>query len=51
MEYKIVKEEYDDTFQKEVNNLIKNGWKPQGGVGIFYDLHKDKIIHYQAMIK
>jgi hypothetical protein len=45
MEYKIIWNEDFDAFEDEVNQLIKEGWKPQGGVAI------DADFWYQAMVR
>jgi len=51
MEYKIVTQKYYQDLENEVNNLIKNGWKPQGGVAILYDSENGRTEYYQAMVK
>lgn len=40
----------EDSLQKIVNEFIKKGWKPQGGIAIMQNKDGDYII-YQAMIK
>lgn len=45
MEYKIIYAITFDEIQKEINNYIKNGWTPQGG------LCRTKYNLAQAMIK
>ena len=35
-------------FETGVNDAIKNGWEPQGGVAVFYT--PNSITYYQAMI-
>jgi hypothetical protein len=60
MEYKVVWTESNSDLEKEVNELIKGGWKPQGGVmvyesvetkslGMLGEMHKFGFI--QAMVK
>ena len=49
-EYKIVEEHNEFSLEININKMIKNGWKPQGGLQIVrnsYDLDK----FYQAMVK
>ena len=36
MEYKLVRCQNDFVLEKEVNELLKEGWKCQGGVHFFY---------------
>ena len=49
MEYKIVNEYEQAVLEKKVNELIKQGWKPQGGICWSSG---DSIMKYaQAMIK
>ena len=49
MEYKLVVCKNDFTLEKDVNELLKEGWKLQGGVCISYFR---KRRHYsQAMVK
>ena len=60
MSYKIVRAfssnlgNAEDKLTEEVNKLIKDGWKPQGGIAI-YEFHDTAtittIIVSQAMIK
>lgn len=63
MEYRIIVEKTYSDLEKYVNKLIKDGWKPQGGVAIsiydeeYYDfsfkcnITKIKCDYAQAMIK
>jgi len=44
MQYIIVKAYDSDVLAKEVNKLIKEGWRPIGGVGVGNSI-------YQAMVK
>ena len=49
-EYKIVEEQSEFSLEIKVNKMIKEGWRPQGGLIIMkdsYDLDK----FYQAMVK
>jgi hypothetical protein len=49
MEYRLVEENYSFDLTKKVNELIKLGWKPQGGLIYWANGFND---HYkQAMIK
>jgi len=46
MEYKIVKESYStDLLAKKVNEMIREGWRPQGGVCLA------SAYYLQAMVK
>jgi cobyrinic acid a,c-diamide synthase len=49
MEYCIVKENAVGQFTDEVNRLLKEGWKPQGGVAVIWD--EAYTYYYQAMIR
>ena len=60
MEYKVVWEETGSDLEEEVNRLIEEGWKPQGGVmvyesvetvslGMYGEVHKCGLL--QAMVK
>jgi hypothetical protein len=49
MEYCIVKDDAAVKFTDEVNRLMKEGWKPQGGVAVIWD--ETYTYHYQAMIR
>ena len=49
-EYKIVEEHNEFSLEIKINKMIKDGWKPQGGLQIVkdsYDIEK----FYQAMVK
>ena len=49
MEYKLIMvDTYGGDFQKQVNEHIENGWKPQGGVSVS---KQDRITFCQAMVK
>jgi hypothetical protein len=45
MEYKIIDDESPAGLAKKVNEAIKEGWKPQGGVGL------SSVFLWQAMIR
>jgi hypothetical protein len=47
MEYTTVQASSNNDLIKKVNELIKQGWKPQGGIGITYG----STPFYQAMIR
>jgi len=49
MEYIVVGTTKQSEFEKRVNDLIKQGWKPQGGIFIVID--NNGWIYYQAMVK
>jgi Domain of unknown function (DUF1737) len=46
MEYTVVRTESASSLAKEVNKLIKDGWKPLGGITVSPGGH-----YLQAMIK
>ena len=51
MNYKIVMSPTPGNLQYDVDNHMKRGWKPQGGVCIdATDTERKKIYYYQAMI-
>lgn len=57
MQYKIVSNS-DNTFRKAqkgledwVNADLEDGWKPKGGVSMFYNHQANMFIASQAMIK
>ena len=51
MQYQTVTGSYDDmrAFNKEINNLIQDGWKPQGGIALAVQFSTKFVI--QAMVK
>lgn len=49
MEYCIVKENAVGQFTDEVNRLIKEGWRPQGGITVLWS--EAYTYYYQAMIR
>jgi hypothetical protein len=49
MEYCIVKEDTIVKFTDEVNRLLKEGWRPQGGVAVIWD--EAYTYYYQAMVR
>jgi len=52
MEYQVVTDaETTAELEKEVNALIKDGWKPQGGVLVYYFAGNGRVYKCQAMIK
>lgn len=58
MEYKVVYGHWNGLkgFESEVNRLIKEGWKPQGGIAVvsykeLYERNDIKDHFFQAMIK
>ncbi|SVE49759.1 uncharacterized protein METZ01_LOCUS502613 [marine metagenome] len=48
--YKIVEKQSGFSLEREVNKMIKEGWKPQGGLQIVRDNYDIEKI-YQAMVK
>lgn len=57
MKYQFVIEEDPDLFQREVDRMLENGWKPQGGLTIqTYPLSRRNgggvaTIYAQAFVK
>lgn len=58
MEYVILSEESEGSLQREVNDAIKDGWVPQGGVSatcvrvpIAHGEEENRYWHFQAMVK
>ena len=49
MEYCIVKEDTIVKFTDEVNRLLKEGWRPQGGMSVIWD--EAYTYYYQAMVR
>ena len=48
--YIVVEEEFRDTFEENVNELLSKGYLPLGGVSTYVD--KDGYVHYcQALLK
>ena len=48
---RIIKEELKEAYSREeVNKIIKEGWKPQGGLQIVRDSYNIEKF-YQAMVK
>ena len=50
MEYKIVYGEDPRELEEEVNELIRKGWKPQGGVCVLRE-RNNYWSFYQAMVR
>jgi len=53
MEYRVINESTMKDWVKEVNNAIKEGWKPQGGVSVTKGLPpiRQAFLWAQAMVK
>ena len=49
MEYTLVTDRDYERFMKEVNKLLKSGWRPQGGISVVPQ--RSYRIYFQAMIK
>lgn len=49
MEYRIVSHKAEKLLENRVNQLILEGWKPQGGV--FIGVYTNSVFIYQAMVK
>jgi hypothetical protein len=50
MEYKVITSINSETFHKTVNNHMKLGWKPQGGICIYTRVNSEVCL-LQAMVK
>ena len=50
MKYKVVEKRGREDLEKEVNNLLSDGWEPVGGIDVF---HAPNGVwwYFQAMIK
>jgi hypothetical protein len=55
MEYRVINESKMTDLVKEVNNAIKEGWRPQGGVSLvvkrYIPVLRPPIVWAQAMVK
>jgi Domain of unknown function (DUF1737) len=55
MEYRVINEGKMTDLVKEVNNAIKEGWKPQGGVSVtkkgLFPLQAQPVLWAQAMVR
>lgn len=51
MKYTIIDSDDFDVLTERVNEMIKDGWKPQGGVATNYSDQYDSAEYLQAMIK
>ena len=51
MNYQISEADSVDTLQRQVNQLIQEGWRPVGGVAVVQSQSSDKWWYYQAMIR
>lgn len=51
MEYKIVVMETYVELESFVNNYIRKGWTPIGGIGIRYNPTTNDTLYFQAMMK
>jgi hypothetical protein len=54
MEYRVISESTMKDLVKEVNNAIKEGWRPQGGVSVtkgLFPLFVPPTLWAQAMVK
>lgn len=49
-DYIIVQEVYDAQMERSVNDHIKDGWQPLGGISVIENEDGDKV-YYQAMVK
>lgn len=50
-EYTIVVEQQSNTFLIKTNELIRQGWQPQGGVSWYYDSENKQGLMSQAMVR
>ena len=55
MEYRVINESKMTDLVREVNNAIKEGWKPQGGVSVtkkgLFPLQAQPVLWAQAMVR
>ena len=51
MSYQICEANSGDALQKEVNQLIREGWRPVGGVALAQSESTGAWWYYQAMIR
>jgi len=51
MKYKILEAASTAEIQKEANELIKNGWVPQGGIACLAEGPYGEPSYLQAMVK
>jgi Domain of unknown function (DUF1737) len=55
MEYRVINESSVKALVKEVNNAIKEGWRPQGGVSVtkkgLFPLQAQPVLWAQAMLR
>jgi len=51
MEYKVVENNYLDSFQNEINSLLKQNWELQGGVSTVYRGEYYGCTYSQAMVR
>jgi hypothetical protein len=54
MEYRVINESKITDLVKEVNNAIKEGWKPQGGVSVtkgLFPLLVPPMLWARAMVR
>lgn len=50
MKYRVISESYPWELEKKVNEFIKEGWEPQGGIAI-ERYGEISAYYFQAMIK
>jgi hypothetical protein len=56
LEYRILTNNHTDILEREVNDLIKEGWRPLGGVSVAYKhehAHNlvSHLVYLQSMVK
>lgn len=51
LKYKIVTEEHASALVTAINQLISEGWAPQGGVAVATDANSKETTYAQAMLK
>ncbi len=49
MEYRIISKKNENELEREINEMLRKGWKPQGGL-VVVDA-PDSWIYWQAVIR
>lgn len=51
MEYKVIELWRLDSFENEINNLLKQNWELVGGISTAYDRINHRFFYTQAMVR
>lgn len=51
MKYAVIESESLPELISEVNEYIKRGWEPLGGISVIHEPIGDNYFHYQSIIK